>query len=299
MEESGSPEATADRLFVESNVSVAILSPLTRGLVPNPQMAAAIAHATNSWVVDRWFESPHAKGRFVSTIRISVTNVGAALTEIELWADDPRFVAIAVPLRAFLPYGDDFYFPIWTAAVELNMPIFIFDDNAATVEHPETPVGPLMYLAEKHTLRPMASVVHLSSLITSGVFDRLPDLRVVVGDGGVDVARPMFWRIDRDWRQGRVEIPWVERLPSLYLLDHIRFVSQPEDGTVDGETLDDDLVRISDAEHLVLYGSHFPFWNFLPAETALGGLSRLARERIFSGNALEVVPRLAFHMAAL
>jgi predicted TIM-barrel fold metal-dependent hydrolase len=148
------------------------------------------------------------------------------------------------------------------------------------------------YFSEKHALRPFAPIVQLSSMLTSGIFDRLPDLRVIVGDGGLDLARPMFWRIDRDWKQSRVEIPWVERPPTSYLPEHVRFVTQPEDARSDGVRLEDDLVRILDAERMLVFGSHFPYWDDRDARTAMQDWADDIRARVMSENALEWIPRL-------
>jgi predicted TIM-barrel fold metal-dependent hydrolase len=295
LEEAGDPAAVS-RVLADRGVDLAVVTPLSRGLMPNPQHAAAIVRATNEWVAEEWL--PAGDGKFVASLRVPLTDVAASLAEIERYAGDERFVQLAVPLRAYLPFGDDFYFPIWSAAAELGLPVCVLDDYSTVVEHPETPVGMVRYFSEKHALRPFAGIVQLSSMITSGLFDRLPELRVIVGDGGLDLSRPMFWRIDRDWRQSRVEIPWVERPPSDYLPDHVRFVTQPEDGLTDGVQLEEDLLRITRAEQLLLFGSHYPYWDNQDARTALGGWDEGIRKRVFSENALEWIPRLRAHAQA-
>jgi predicted TIM-barrel fold metal-dependent hydrolase len=294
LEEAADPAATA-RVLEERGVDVAIVTPLARGLMPNPQHGAAIVRATNDWVAEEWL--PAGDGRFAGSLRVLVTDPSTALAEIERWSGDERFVQIAVPLRAYLPFGDDLYFPIWEAAAELGLPVAIFDDYATVTEHMETPVGMVRYFSEKHALRPFAAIVQVASLITSGVFDRLPNLRVIVGDGGLDLARPMFWRVDRDWRQSRVEIPWVERPPTDYLPDHVRFVTQPEDARTDGLRLEEDLVRILDAERMLLYGSHYPYWDDQDARTTMADWSADVRARVLAENALEWIPRLRATMA--
>lgn len=291
-DDAGNPAAAAAKLFGDCGVSAAILSPLTRGLRPNPQEMAAIARGTNEWVADRWLTERHPDGVFLGSIRLPVTDVAASLKELDRWGDDPRFVQVAVPLRAYLPYGDEFYFPIWQAATERNLPVLVVDDLATGVAHNETPVGPPRFFTEKHVLTPMTDVVQFASLITSGVFDRLPELRFIFADCGVDLARFMVWKIEKDWRMGRVEIPWVEKLPGLYLPDHVRFLSQPEDGTPDGWTLNQDLIEISDAAGLAMFGSRFPFWNFADPRTALSGWPDETAQRILGQNALDFLPRL-------
>jgi hypothetical protein len=40
----------------------------------------------------------------------------------------------------------------------------------------------------------------------------------------------VLWRVDKDWRSGRAEVPRVDRTPSGYLADHVRFVVHASDG---------------------------------------------------------------------
>jgi uncharacterized protein len=290
LDQAGDPASVARELFDRQGVDLAVVTPLTRGLLPNPQQAAAVASAANDWVAERWLD---ADPRFVGSLRVATTDIPQALEEIARLADDERFVQLVLPLRTFHPYGDQQYFPLFEAAVAHNLPVAIFDDDATVVEHHETPVGAMRYFSEKHALRPLAGIVHLSSLITCGVFDRLPELKVIVGDGAIDVARPMMWRVDRDWRQGRVEVPWVEKLPSSYLPDHVRFVSQPEDGAPDAFEPNPEMIRIADAERLLLYGSHYPYWDHRDPVTVMSGWDEGLRRRVLGDNALDFIPRLA------
>jgi predicted TIM-barrel fold metal-dependent hydrolase len=247
-------------------------------------------------VADRFLSRTGDAGRFAGSIRLPVTNVPAALEEIRTWADDPRFVQVSVPMRTFVPYGDDTYLPVWEAAAELGLSVAVYDDYATGVAHPESPVGAVRYFAEKFAATPFSDIIHLTALITCGTFDRVPDLRFIFADASVDLARVMLWRLEKDWRSGRVEIPWVERIPSQYAAPHLRFVTHPEDGVGDGEHVSADLLGLSDAEHLVLFGSHFPYWDAMDAKTVLDQWPAHLHERVLSQNALEVMPRLAHYL---
>lgn len=292
LEDAGDPAAYVDRMLTADGVDAAVLTPLGRGLLSNPQEAAAVTAAVNEWVAERWLPPAGGAGRLYGAIRVTVNDLDAAMADLERWADDPRFVAIVVPLRTVVPYGDERYFPLWRAAAELGLPVYVLDDGATVVEHPETPVGPVRYFAEKHVLQPMSVMVHLTTLITGGVFERLPELRFVFGDGGLDLARSMLWRVDKDWKSARIEVPWVQRLPSAYADDHVRFAWQPEDGTRDGIHLDDEVLDVTRGARLLLYASHFPYWRHRDPSTALSAWPDEARERVLGANAIEVFPRL-------
>ena len=72
---------------------------------------------------------------------------------------------------------------------------------------------------------PLNSFVHLATLIIEGTFGRLTDLRFVFADGGYDILTPLMWRLDTFWMSMRDQTPWVDRYPSEYLRDHVRFCS--------------------------------------------------------------------------
>jgi predicted TIM-barrel fold metal-dependent hydrolase len=234
------PHTLAERIVADT----AVLTPPTRGLLPNPEHLAAVARVTNDWLEDEWLG-----GRFYGTARLPITDPAAAIAEIGRIASTPRYVGVAVPLRVHAHYGDERYFPIWEAAAAHGLPVFVLDDLASAAEYVRSPVGQPLSWAENDALRHLLPLVHLTSLVVAGVFGRLPGLRFVFLDGGADLVEPLLWRVDKDWRSGRVETPWLEELPSTIALRHAQFVATPSDTTTDG----------------AIYGSRLPFWDANPA----------------------------------
>jgi predicted TIM-barrel fold metal-dependent hydrolase len=290
-EQASSPSALADRLR-GAGIDYAVLSPTTFGYWPNPHQAVAVAHAANEMLVKEWLNAPEADGRFLGSIRLAMNDVDIALREIDRWANDDRFVQLVVPARALATYGEQRFFPIWRAAAERGLIVFIHDDLATVVEPPPSQVGYPSFYAEIHALRPMSTIVQLTSFIVSGVFERLPSLRVVAGDVSVHAARALAVRTDKDWQSDRVEVPWVTKEPTEYFERHVRFVSQADDaisphslrttGTIGGDT-----------SSLVVFGSRYPYWDGVEAQDVFTTWSERDRARCLAGNALEFYPRLA------
>lgn len=247
----------AARVLTEADV--AVLAPPTRGLLPNPRHLDAVARATNDWQADTWLTDPRWRG----SVRVAVTDPPAAVAEIERHAGDGRFVQVAVPLRVHDHYGDERYFPIWAAAARHGFPVYVLDDLASASEPVRSPVGQPATWAENDALRALLSLVHLSSLVVAGVFGRLPDLRFVFGDGGAGLAAPLLWRLDKDWRSGRVEAPWLEEPPSATAARHAVFVTAPED--------------VTDAIVPTVWGSRLPFWDRVPRAGRPGTVGHLPR----------------------
>jgi predicted TIM-barrel fold metal-dependent hydrolase len=297
VEQAATPSAVADALLREAGVDYAVLCPTARGYWPNPQQAAEVAHAANVMLLENWLTAPEANGRFLGSIRVAPNDTEIALREIDRWADDDRFVQIVVPARALATYGEQRFFPIWRAAAERGLIVFIHDDLGTVVEPPPSLVGYPSFYAEVHAIRPLAAIVHLTSFIVAGVFERLPELRVVFGDVSVHAARSLLVRTDKDWQSDRIEVPWVSRPPTSYIERHVRFISQADDeisphshrltGNIGGDT-----------RSLVLFGSRHPYWDGVSAQEVFTMWPEEERARCFAGNALQFYPRLSARLSA-
>jgi uncharacterized protein len=295
-EAASSPAALAAQLR-SAGIDYAVLSPSTRGYWPNPQQAAAVARAANKLFAQKWLDAPDSEGRFLGSIRVALNDVDVALREIDRWADDERFVQLVLPARALGTYGEQRFFPILRTAAERGLVVFIHDDPGMLCEPPPSQVGFPSHFAEVHAIRPMAGIVHMTSLIVAGVFERLPELRVVLGDVSVHAARSLAIRTDKDWQSDRLEVPWVSKDPTTYLERHVRFVTQADDeisphsarpaGTIGG-----------DNASLVVYGSRHPYWDGVRAGDVFPAWCDEDRSRCLSGNAVQFYPRLAARVAA-
>ncbi|RDV00682.1 amidohydrolase family protein [Trinickia dinghuensis] len=295
-DEATSPAAVAEHLR-RAGVDYAVLSPTTRGYWPNPQQAAAVARAANNLLFKKWLEASEADGRFLGSIRIALNDTDTALREIDRWADDDRFVQIVVPARALATYGEQRFFPIWRAAAERGLVVFVHDDFSTLIEPPPSQVGFPSFFAEDHALRPMASIVQLTSFIVAGVFERLPQLRVVFGDLSVHAARSLAIRTDKDWQSDRVEVPWVSDDPTTYLERHVRFVTQSDDEISPHSTAATGTIG-GDNASLVVFGSRYPYWDGANAKDVFPTWSEKDRARCFADNAAQFYPRIASRVSA-
>ncbi|MFP3505745.1 amidohydrolase family protein [Burkholderia sp. SIMBA_062] len=296
VDQASSPAAFAERLR-RTGIDYAVLSPTTRGYWPNPQQATAVARAANTLLAEKWLNAPEADGRFLGSIRIALNDTDTALREIDRWADDDRFVQLVLPARALATYGEQRFFPIWRAAAERGLVVFVHDDFATLVEPPPTQVGFPSYFAESHALRPISSIVHLTSFIVAGVFERLPELRVVFGDLSVHAARSLVIRTDKDWQSDRVEVPWVSKDPTTYLEQYVRFVTQAEDEISPHSKIEAGTIG-GDNASLVVYGSRYPYWDGVDTKDVFPTWSELNRTRCLADNAAQFYPRIASRVLA-
>jgi predicted TIM-barrel fold metal-dependent hydrolase len=284
------PQQVIDVLGRDRGVDVIVLLPRTRGLLPDIDLSAEICSATNRWLAEDWLGAD-SRGVFRGSIRVDPRELGHARKEIERYAGDSRFVQIAVTTQTQAPLGHRAYEPLWSMATDAGLPVVVCADAANNgVQFPATLAGTPRYHIEKVVLAPVNYAFHLASLLAEGVFERHPDLRVVFADGGHDLLPPLMWRLDKDWRPQRAEVPWVKRSPLEYVRTHVRFVT---DSLAGGD--DPDVwgywQGLAWADEIVMFGSRYPTWGALGPDSAARGLDEAARERVLGGNARDLYDR--------
>jgi uncharacterized protein len=287
------PQLAAQHLLDGPGAHAAVLLPLTRGLLPDLDMASEVCAGTNAWLAEQWLA--HDPRRFFGSIRVNPSDPPRAIQEIERWAGHPQMVQVAVPLQAHQPYGQRRYRPIWECAARHGLPVAVHADALGGNEFWPTSVGYPVHYVEYAAQYPINYIVHLMSLIAEGVFEDLADLVFVFADGGIDMLFPLLWRIDSDWRPLRSVTPWVKRAPVDYLRDHVRFCSQALEGPTSGAERAPWLESV-DAEHLLMYSSNYPSTTS-QTPAAFAGLAAGTRQRVLGQTALETYPRLRAALA--
>ena len=109
-----------------------------------------------------------------------------------------------------------------------------------------------------------AFITQLTSLIAEGSFERFPKLRVVISEGGFAWLPSTMWRLDKEWKGLRREIPWVVRPPSHYIRERVRATLQPVDAPEDPRQLLQTLEQIG-SDDLLLYATDYPHSHVTPA----------------------------------
>jgi uncharacterized protein len=277
------PAFTYRQLIEEAGVDVAVLLPLVRNHA-NPDYEAALCQATNDWLAATWLSEHNRHGRYRGSINVCGTDPSAAAREIDRWAGHPFFVQVRLNAYAGLPYGDPFYDPIYEAATRNRLPMAVHFSKGSGMSL-LSPVGFTSYFFEHHALYPTTYAAHVVSLICNGTFDRFEELRFVFVEGGFGWVLPLLWRLEHEWQDLAGEVP-AQRRPEAYFREHLRFTSQPIE-----EPASHHFRRVLewvDAEHLLLFSSDYPHWDFDDPKQVLHRLPVSTRERVFRDNALEL-----------
>lgn len=268
-----------------NNVETGMLMPLNRGPgnQRNLDFGAALAHAVNEWQVAYWTSQD---SRLRASIVIAQEDPDAAVAEIKKRAGDKNFLQIMVPPRTLEPLGRRRYWPIYQAAVDHNLPLVLHVQGINGFA--STASGyPSYYIEEHHSnVQGMQSLI--TSLVFEGVFERFPDLRIVLVEGGIVWAQALRWRLDKHWHHFRAELPHIKRPPSEYISKHIWFTTQPLD---EPERPEDLAAVFQDIGcDRIMFSTDYPHWDFDDPRFVLGklGLKQEVMQQIFSGNAKQL-----------
>src|SRR5262249_26456780 len=147
-------------------------------------------------------------------------------------------VQILISPRSSDPLGHRRYWPIYAAAERANRPIALHVQgySGGPASSPPRrashyPEGQQALTGKPKSTRP--------KMVFEGVFERFPELRVVLVEGGFAWAPTLCWRMDKHWERLRKETPRAKRRPSEYVREHFWFTTQPIEEPDDPQHLAD------------------------------------------------------------
>jgi predicted TIM-barrel fold metal-dependent hydrolase len=189
--------------------------------IRDPGLLAAGSAAVNDWAIDY----QKVSARYVCTATIPTLDVEHAVAEVER-AASLGFKAAFLPV---MPPGErDWNDPIWEplwAAMEDTATVVGYhigtephDASTTNGRYYRGPGGAVLNYMET-TFGGQRAV---AKMIATGVFDRHPQLKVIVSEGGATWGPFLADRLDEGYRQhGSVVRPRLERLPSEYLYSNV------------------------------------------------------------------------------
>lgn len=278
---------TRTRLLDASGIDLALLTGgpgSAASAMMDLDYANAICRAFNDYSLEHWVAKDD---RFRLALHINSQDPQGAVAEIDRLGAHPAVCAISLGCGAPRPFGHRFYHPIYEACERHGLAIAMhFGAEGGGINPDPSPAGFPSYYIESRQLRPSFYSVHVASFIFEGVFIKFPSLKVAMIEGGFAWVPPMMWKMDLDWKGLRHQTPWVEKLPSEYLKDHIRFSTQPMEEPADPNALEL-LVKWMAGERTLMFATDYPHWDWDDPEQCFVGFPDDMRRRIFAENAIE------------
>jgi uncharacterized protein len=282
------PDLLREQLIDEYGIDYAILLPRSFATIhPDYDYGTAVAKAFNDWLVDTWLGEYNHDGCFKGSINVAHQDPAAAAKEIDRLAGHPHMVQVMMDSGARAPYGHRQYWPIYEACARNNLPLALHPGTDATGGNEHFTIGPAIRFIEWHTLMPLSFMSHLVSFITEGVFERFPNFKLALIEGGVNWLPTLLWRLDDQYKSGRAEVPWMKRRPHEYIRDNVRFASQPLEVPDDPQQLLQ-VFEMMDAEHILMFASDYPHYDFDSPTRTFPVLPENVHRRIFFDNAAEL-----------
>lgn len=248
----------------------------------NPYFSAAVASALNDWMREEILARDQ---RLRASLVVSAISPEDAVAEIERVGKDPAFVQVLLPIRSDLPWGQKNNHAMFAAASERGLRIGLHAWGRAGKA--ATPSGfTTTYLEDYVGNQPIAQAQVLS-LVSEGVFERFPELRVVMIECGFAWLAPLLWRFDKDWKGVWREVPWVKHRPSEYVREHFRFTTAPAHLPADPVAVDQ-LLEMMDGAGMLVYASDYPHEHGDGLPALLDRLSPDDRRAVLGGTAAEL-----------
>jgi predicted TIM-barrel fold metal-dependent hydrolase len=258
------------------------------GCVQHPELAAALGHAYNDWLLDRVLDPGDG---LTGACVVAPQRPEAAAEEIDDRADEDDVCAVFVPTGGVNPpLGNRRYDPIYEAAERADLPVMMHSAaGTMLLSFPNLFQGFDRYLSSHAPVHAMQHMVHLSSMLTKGVPERF-DLDFVVQEAGIGWIPYFERRFDHEYRAKREDAPLLDRLPSAYLRDQFYFTSQPVEGTGDPDYVAS-MIELLGADRL-LFSSDYPHLDFDHSaelfRTLRARLGDDAARAVYGETALEV-----------
>jgi predicted TIM-barrel fold metal-dependent hydrolase len=269
-----------EQLLDRYQMAYAIMLPLMRGPDErNTDFGAALVTATNDWQAQVWCDP---EPRLRASIHITMEDTEAAIKEIENRAGDRRFVQVMILPRGLEPLGRRRYWPILQACASNGLPIAIHQNGSSG--HPFTGGGSPSFYCEAHGTYPQSSEALVTSLVIEGVFEHIPDLRVVLVENGFAWLPSLTWRLDKHYKRLHQEVPHLKRLPSEYIRDHIWLTTQP----IEEPERPDDLLATCEwiGWDRLMFSTDYPHWDFDDPHYAFRvPLTEQQKQMVFYDNA--------------
>jgi len=251
------------------------------GRLNDPEAATEVVRIYNQWLAD--FCDTHPE-RFAGIACVPGHNMSSAIEELERVGKRGSVRGVEIPLHKDMnPLWDPYWEPLWAAVNELGLPVHFHTIGGG---HPETQGFPLQVQRASWAVYitgfgiQMAGV--LMSMIFSGVFEKYPKLRLVIGESGIGWIPYVLDHMDLEWEDQFHDLSltmkpsdyWRRQCAATYQTDRIGIKLLDELGTEN-----------------VMWGSDFPhpdgIWpdsqSFIDRE--LGHLPENVRRKIVCDNA--------------
>lgn len=270
-------------------IAAAVMMPIqSMGVIAwaGEEVVSSYLSALNDLFIELW----HAEDkRYKVLISVSPHDPDVAVREIERLADVPGVVGFQIPMGE-IGLGSSAMFKVYAAAQHHGLPLFLHPNSVdCTLQNSPSCAGRVTRsYAERHALLGQPGQGAAAQLVMSGALARFPEFRVVFSEFGFSWVGPMMWRMDTAWQRGGGSDGLLACPPSEYVLNQMRFTTQPFDEPENPSHLRP-LLDAMQAERTLLFSSDYPHWDTDHPDVVLRRLPLELRQRVAMKTALETL----------
>jgi uncharacterized protein len=247
----------------------------------NGYYEAALCRAVNDWLRAEWLERDE---RLRAYLTIPTLDPDAAVEEVERVGAHDGFVGVVVPIRGETRWGNRRFHDLHEAIAGHGLVLALHAWGRAG-SAPTSTGFTHTYFEDYLSNSQLVAQAQVLSLVSEGVFDRVPGLRVVLLECGFSWLPPLLWRFDKDWKAVWREVPWVKGKPSEYVRRHFRAATAPAQLPTDPQQAAQ-LAEMLGARDMLVFASDFPHEHGEGnLDTLLEVLDDAGRDAILRGNA--------------
>ncbi len=207
----------------EHGVDKTVVNNLGSGPFRMPRHAMAISNAYNNWLVEELRDHDDIFGNMMVTPYAP----DHSASEIRRVGDDPSIVGAQFLGSSVQPLlNDEKYEPIWEAATEVGLPVCIHTGTGPRA-FPQQYHWSETYVEDHVSAHPMQHMSLVTSLVLGGVFERHPDLEILMQEAGIGYVPYLMKRLDDTYTALGYDLPELTKPPSDYIRDHVYFSTQP------------------------------------------------------------------------
>jgi predicted TIM-barrel fold metal-dependent hydrolase len=192
--------------------------------------------------------------------------------------------AVGVMMPTYVQQGLDLgqpqFDPIYAAAQQLGVPVGFHATAQVAVGNTRFH----KYIGVHMTSHPFEQMLSIISIISNGVLDRFPKLKVGFLEAGVGFLPYWMERFDEKYLIRKSEMEPLKLLPSEYIKDHRCYF------TCEGEESALPLVIEKFGDECMMYASDYPHWDMewphsVSQVVKRKDISDATKQKILAGNA--------------
>jgi predicted TIM-barrel fold metal-dependent hydrolase len=268
----------------------------------NEPVIAAIAAAHNDYLIEEVFP---VNDRIKANLMICHRDPQMGADEIRRVGHHRQFVGVFTSFSAlYEPLGNAKYDPILDAMKEFDLVLTAHSEGFFPHFTPLW-TGARTWIELFGNAPAGNAMAHLAAMIVQGMFDKYPDQKVIFQEGGYWWIPDLMLRLDDFYLGAAGDIALVERklasgerslrkMPSQYILDNVRFSTQPITIPKNRKHFAW-LLELCHAADLFCFSSDWPHQTMDPANWVVENPDCIPEEmqtKLLSGNAHKLYARL-------